>query len=145
VAGSVAVGRVTSDRGRTRAVLWGLGVTAAMVVAQGVAPAYWCYLVFGAVLGGTNSLCNGSLGALMMTRTTDADRGKVGSAMNGISRFFSITALMLGGLVGSLVGPRTTFVIGGVAGMLVIAAAAVWLRRRAVRDPAPVPVPAVVA
>lgn len=129
VTGSVVVGRISSDRGRTLAVLWGLAVTAAMVVAQGLAPAFWFYLLCGAVLGGTNSLCNGSLGALMMTRTVDADRGKVGSAMNGVSRFFSITALVLGGVVGTMVGPRTAFVLGGAAGLVVVAAAALWLHR----------------
>lgn len=134
VAGSVIVGRISTDTARVRAVLVGLSVAATMVVAQGVAPGFWFYLVCGVALGSTITLGNGTLGSLVMTRTPDADRGKVGSAMNGLSRFFSISALLLGGVVGTLVGPRLTFVIAGTAGVLVMAAATIAVRRAARRS-----------
>lgn len=136
VVGSVAVGRLSTDATRIRAVLLGLSAAATMVVVQGLAPHFWAYLVGGVALGSAISLSNGSLGALLMIRTADADRGKVGSAMNGVSRFFSISALLLGGVVGTLAGPRLTFMIGGAAGVVVMAVATVAVRRSSRRSDA---------
>ena len=129
VVGSILAGRLVADATRVRSVLAGLTIAAAMVVAMGRAPSFWFYLVCGAALGTTISLSNASMGALLMTRTPDSDRGKVGSAMNGLSRFFSITALLLGGVAGTLMGPRLTFVVAGTCGVVVMGIAALALRR----------------
>jgi hypothetical protein len=59
----------------------------------------------------------------------DADHGKVASAMNGMSRLFSILALLFGGMVGTLLGPRPTFMVAGAAGAVVVASAALLLHR----------------
>ena len=40
------------------------------------------------------------------------------AAMTGVTRAFSLLALLLGGLAGAGLGPRATFVLGGLACVL---------------------------
>ena len=83
-----------------------------------------CLVLVGAFNGGANA----AIGPLYVLRPAEADRGKVLASINGVSRAGSILALGLGGLVGSWLGPRVTFVGGGVLALLVVAALARALR-----------------
>jgi len=84
-------------------------------------------------------LLNAAAGALLMTRTVDAVRGRVLAALTGSGRAFSIVALVLGGLAGSALGARTTFVVTGGSSVLaaVVLAAALRSRLRRVPDVSP--------
>jgi MFS family permease len=72
--------------------------------------------MIGAVAIGVGSgMLNAATGALVVTRSAEAVRGRVIAALNGTVRSFSILAMLLGGLAGALLGPRGTFVTCGVA------------------------------
>lgn len=119
VLGSLLGGRDTTLAGRVRWVVFGATGTALMVLAAGAAPSV---LVMGGawvVLGVANGLLNTSATSLLVLRTPEAVRGQVIAAASGTSRACSICALVLGGVLGTLVGPRTTFVAAGCAALVV--------------------------
>jgi MFS family permease len=66
---------------------------------------------------------NAATGALLMSRTTDAQRGRVSAALNGLARTASLIALGLGGMSNVLLGARWTFVVAGIAGAITMAVA----------------------
>jgi MFS family permease len=87
-------------------------------------------LVVGALTVGFGSgLLNAAVSTLVVTRSAEAVRGRVISALGGTVRSFSLVALLLGGLVGALLGPRNTFVAGGAGCLLATVAAGVLLLR----------------
>ncbi|MGH3496990.1 MAG: MFS transporter [Nocardioidaceae bacterium] len=130
VAGSVAAGRIEGDRRRARVTLLGLGLTCLAVLGAGLAPTFSVYLVLAILIGGMNTLANAVSGALFMTRSPEHQRGRVSAALNGCARLASTIALIAGGLVGTWLGPRPTFLLGGALGAAVTTAAALWLRIR---------------
>jgi predicted MFS family arabinose efflux permease len=128
VAGSWAAGRLTTDAARVRWVLIGLAGTALSIGLAGLAPTIAVLAMWLVLLGTFNGGANAAIGPLYVVRPADADRGKVLAAINGVSRASSVIALGLGGLVGGWLGPRVTFVGGGVCALLVVAGLA-WLLR----------------
>lgn len=128
VAGSWAAGRLTTDASRVRRVLIGLAGTALSIGLAGVAPTVAMLAVCLVLVGAFNGGANAAIGPLYVLRPAEADRGKVLASINGVSRAGSILALGLGGVVGSWLGPRVTFVGGGVLALLVVAALARALR-----------------
>lgn len=64
----------------------------------------------------TFGLGNATFGAVLTTRTPDAERGRVYAALGGLARTARLAALALGSVAGTLLGPRLTFVAGGVLG-----------------------------
>ena len=75
---------------------------------------------------------------LLLSRTPDFCRGRVLATVNGMVRGSSLVAMLLGGLGGTLLGPRTTFVAAGALMALVAVALLVrahqdafrWLRAK---------------
>ncbi|GAB3589805.1 hypothetical protein GCM10027446_03200 [Angustibacter peucedani] len=152
VVGSVLAGRVDGSPRRTVVVVVTAAVQAAAVLAAGLAPSVAVLVGVYALLGVANGALNTSTGALVFTRVPDAYRGRVSAALQGLSRGFSVAALALGGAVGSLLGPPTTFVASGAACLVVTAALALRVlplrRTPPVQDPGtpggePVPVASV--
>ncbi|MFI5711345.1 MFS transporter [Kribbella sp. NPDC051620] len=130
IAGAWYTGRLRSDLARTRAVLAGtaaIGISCVLMgLAGGVVP-----LVIGAVAVGFGSgMLNAATSTLVVTRSLDALRGRVVAAMSGTARACSLVALLLGGVVGALVGPRATFVGAGVLAVLCALVAAGLVARR---------------
>lgn len=113
IAGAALAGRFTSNGARARAGAVGFGVAGLSIVASGLAPAFWVYLVLATGIGGAAAISNAAVGALLMSRVPDAHRGKVGAALNGTMRIASVAALGLGGIDGAALGPRLTFIGGG--------------------------------
>lgn len=134
VVGALVAGRLRSTRARALATLGGFGGTALALLLAGVAPNFWAYLVIALLIGLGNAYGNVANGALIMTRVPDASRGQVSSTLNGVMRIGSVLALALGGLAGSLLGPRTTFIVAGAAGSLVIVGALAVVTRRLPAD-----------
>jgi MFS family permease len=128
VLGSWAAGRLATDSSRVRGVIVGLAGTALSVGFAGLAPTLAILAVCLVLLGTFNGGASAALGPLYVLRPADADRGKVLAAISGVSRAGSIVALGLGGLVGSLLGPRATFVGGSVCALLVVGGLALSLR-----------------
>ena len=136
VVGSWAVGRLVTDAARVRAVLTGLVGTAMSVGFAGLSPTVAVLAVCLVLLGAFNGGVNAATGPLYVLRTAEVDRGKVLAAINGVSRAGSVVALGLGGLVGSWLGARATFVSGAVLALLVVAGLA-WSLRGMDRTPPP--------
>jgi MFS family permease len=134
VAGSWAAGRLSTDTARVRAVLVGLAGTALSVGFVGLSPTVAVLAVCLVLLGAFNGGASAAIGPLYVLRPAEVDRGKVLAAISGVSRAGSILALGLGGLVGSWLGPRVTFVGGSGCALLVVAALA-WSLRGLDRTP----------
>lgn len=66
---------------------------------------------------------------LMVTATDPDSWGRIVALVGGAARSSGILALALGGALGAVVGPRTTFVTVGVVGLGIAAAAVRSLRR----------------
>jgi MFS family permease len=139
IAGSYVAGRRAGVDWWMRGCLAGFAVACACVVVNGLLPSFWAYAVVLVVLAGGAAVGNACAGALLMTRTADADRGKVQAAFNAAARACSLSALALGGVAVSVAGPRAVFVVGGLGGLVVLAVAAVVL---AARRPTPELAPA---
>ena len=122
VVGSVLAGRTVPDaiRGpRTAAAALALGV---LLAAAGVAPAIWVFALAWGLLGVANGFANVDASTLLLNRTPETHRGRVLANVNGVVRGSSLAAMLLGGLAGSLLGPRETFVVAGSAMALVAVA-----------------------
>lgn len=130
VLGAVLAGRIVSSRIRLCAVILGFGLASVSLVGSGLAPNFWVYLAACLAVGLTVSLGNAANGALMMERVADAERGRVASVLGGTTRAASLVALTLGGLAGTWLGPRPTFVAAGLGGAAVAVVLLVWAVRR---------------
>lgn len=140
----VAVGALLASAARTtttraRTVLWAIPAMSLVVVAEGLAPGPSVYLVLvvasGLMLGGLNAVVM----TLMVTETGAGTRGRVVAFVGGAARSCGMIALAVGGLLGTLLDPRTSFVAVGVVG-LAIGLVALWAARG--RVPAARPEPA---
>lgn len=118
---SIIVARLATDRHRVSAIAIGFTTCALACIAVSVVGSFYMYLGLAGVLGLANAIGNGALGPLFLLRTTEAHRGRVMAALNGLFSAASILALFLGGLAGSWLGPRATFLAGGVLALPVIA------------------------
>lgn len=121
VAGSMMPGRLVGDAAMVRTAIAGAAGIAICCIAAGLAPSVAVLAVAWAVLGVANGALNVAAGTLVMTRTPEAVRGQVLAVLSGASRGFSVGALVLGGLLGSLASPRLVFVGAGVGALCVAA------------------------
>lgn len=137
VIGSYLAARRGGDRFWVRGTLAGFAIACASILTNGFMQHFWTYVVVLVVLAIGSGLGNACLGALIMTRTADADRGKVQATLNAVAKVFSLAALAIGGGAVGLLGPRPVFVAGGIGGLAVLALAAAVLFRRT--DPIPAP------
>lgn len=132
VAGSVLAARVRSDGGRVRGTLCGFMAIGVGVLVDGVSPWYWLVLMMSVVIGVACALMNACFGALFVGRTADADRGKVSAAINGLMQVANVVSLVAFGGLGSWLGIRQAFVIGGCTALVVTILALGTLRVRKV-------------
>jgi MFS family permease len=135
VAGAVAAGRSASDAGRALRAAAAALVLALALVFGGLAPTVWVFALPWAILGVANGVLNADVSTLVLHRTPESYRGRVLARVNAMVRSSEITALALGGAAGSLLGPRTTFVVGGVL-MTAVAVALLVRIRPQLADPA---------
>jgi MFS family permease len=136
IAGAWYTGRLKSDLARSRAVLAGTAVIGASCVLMGLAGAVVLVVVGAIASGFGGGLLNAATSTLVVTRSQDSLRGRVVAALSGTARACSLVALLLGGLVGSLLGPRATFVVAGALAVLAaLITAALLSRRDVVRTP----------
>lgn len=134
VAGSLAAGRTATDAVRALRALVAAFALAVGLVLGGLAPSLAVFAAAWTVVGAANGMLNTDVSTLLLTRTPEAYRGRVLARVNGLVRGASVAALGLGGVAGSLLGPRTTFVA---AGALMAATALALLARFATRRPTP--------
>ena len=90
------------------------------ILLAGLCPGIWVFAAAWAVLGVANGFANVDASTLLLNRAPESHRGRVLAVVNGAVRGSALCAMLLGGLAGSLLGPRWTFMIAG-AGMAVVA------------------------
>ncbi|WP_354002770.1 MFS transporter [Microbacterium elymi] len=127
--GAAIAGRILSNTVRARIATLGFGAAAVIMVAMGLAPSFWAYAVLLTLLVAAFGTGNATFGALLTSRTPDAQRGRVYAALNGLARTASLIALGLGGTANAVLGPRSTFVVAGIAGAVTMAVAGVAVLR----------------
>jgi MFS family permease len=126
VAGSLFAGRNAPDAVRAVRTAVAALVLALMLGAAGLAPAVWVFAAAWAFVGVANGVANVDASTLLLSRTPDYCRGRVLATVNGMVRGSSLAAMLIGGLGGTLLGPRTTFVAAGA--LMAVAALAMLVR-----------------
>jgi MFS family permease len=125
VAGSLAAGRIRTQKRRLEVFLASVAASSAVLILMGLAPTLMMLFVFNAAAGAGIGALNATFGALILLRTPEANRGQVTAIVMGLTRAASIGALGAGGLLGSVFGPRTGFVLCGAAAFVVSVVVAV--------------------
>jgi MFS family permease len=134
VAGSLGAGRLRTERAQTWAVIAGAGVTCAALVPFAVVPAVWM-LVPLSVLGGTgNGYANVCASTLLVSRTADAERGRVSAAANAAIGGAQGVSLLAGGAVAAVLSPRAIYATAGLLGAAVAIAIGVFHATQATRS-----------
>lgn len=132
VAGALLAVIVGTTEGRVRAVLAILGVISIVQIGQGLATGLITYIALAATVGLLLGGLNAMIMTLMVTATDPASRGRIVALVGGASRSCGMIALAVGGSLGTVLGPRGTFVTVGLVG-IVIAVAAHFAVRRSLR------------
>ena len=126
VAGSLGAGRLTGERAQIWATIAGAGITCAALVPFAVVPAVWM-LVPLSVLGGTaNGYANVCVSTLLVTRTRDAERGRISAAANAAVGGAQGVSLLAGGAIAAVLSPRAVFAVAGLLGVVVAIVIAVY-------------------
>jgi MFS family permease len=129
VAGALGAGRFKTERARSWATIAGAGVACAALAPFAVVPAVWMLLPL-SVLGGIGNGCAGAcFSTLLVSRTPDAERGRVSAAANAAVGGAQGVSLLIGGTVAAVLSPRTIYAVAGLAGVAVAVAIGVFHRR----------------
>jgi MFS family permease len=119
VVGPMVAGRAADDAGRVVGTALAAAVIGVSVALIGVSPSLWLVYPLYAVAGVGGGALNGYLMTLVIARSSEAVRGRVIAVLVGATRGCSALAMVLGGVLGQLLGARTTFVICGALSGLV--------------------------
>jgi MFS family permease len=129
VVGSLVSGRTTSDSHRAlRAAVVAAGLALAIVTA-GLAPTLPVFAVAWLILGLLNGVLNVDVRTLLLNRTPESFRGRALANVNAMARASALGAMTLGGVAGTLLGPREVFVAAGAVSAVVAVALVVRIRR----------------
>jgi MFS family permease len=126
VVGSVLAGRPAADHVRARRMPVAALVLGVTIGLAGLAPAIWAFAAAWAFLGVSNGYANVDGTTLVLGRTPDFCRGRVLATVNAMIRGSALVAMVLGGLAGTLLGPRETFVLAG--GLMAVVAVGLLVR-----------------
>ncbi len=121
VAGSVLAGRLPAGHAMVRAAVVGmLGMSGALLL-TGAAQQVVALGAALLVLGGFNGVANVAAQTTSALRVPLEQRGRVLAAVSGVLRTASVLGLLVGGVIGTVVEPRTVVLGAGCAGLLVAA------------------------
>ncbi len=133
VAGALGAGGLSTERVQTWATIAGAGVACAALAPFAVVPAVWM-LVPLSVLGGAGNGCAAAcFSTLLVSRTPDAERGRVSAAANAALGGAQGVSLLAGGAVAAVLSPRAIYALAGLLGVAVAIAIAVLGLVRAAR------------
>jgi MFS family permease len=133
VAGSVGAGRLRTDRVQTWATILGAGATCAALAPFAVVPAVWMLMPL-SVLGGIgNGYASACFSTLLVSRTPDAERGRVSAAANAAIGGAQGVSLLAGGSVAAVLSPRAIYATAGLLGVAVAIAIGVFHAVRGTR------------
>jgi MFS family permease len=134
VAGSLGAALLKTERLRVWAAIAGAAVTCAALAPFAVVPAVWM-LVPLSVLGGIgNGYANVCAATLLVSRTGEAERGRVSAAAGAALGGAQGVSLLLGGGVAAVLSPREIYATAGLLGVAVSIAIGVFHAARAVRS-----------
>ncbi|WP_056883029.1 MFS transporter [Phycicoccus sp. Soil748] len=121
VAGAAWASQMRTERSRVRLAIGGVAGAGASMLVAGAAPDELVLALSFAGIGVFVMASTVCLWPVLLTRTVEADRGKVSAAANGASRLASMVALGLGALAGGYLGPRWSFALAGLTALAVAA------------------------
>lgn len=119
VGGALGAGRFKTERAQTWVTIVGAGLACAALAPFAVVPAAWMLLPL-SVLGGIgNGLAGACFSTLLVTRTPDAERGRVSAAANAAMGGAQGASLLAGGAAAVVLSPRAIYATAGLAGVAV--------------------------
>lgn len=129
IAGSLA-GRWLRPRTEPVALMLGAAAVAVTAVATGLSP--WWMLVLGAifVMGIGDGLASVANQGIMQRRTPDSVRSRVSGAMDAVVHGGLALSYLVGGPLVDAIGPRNTYLVGGVISLGAVVAMAPAVRSR---------------
>jgi MFS family permease len=132
--GVLACGRIGTDTARARAVAVGAALMSLAMLGYGTAPAVLALIPLGLLAGAGNGMANVCVATLVMTRTEERMRGRVGAALYAVLNGASVASLAAGGALAAVLTPRQVYLLAGGLGCavtVVLAAQSVrgWARR----------------
>lgn len=130
VVGALCAGAAQTTRSRVFGTFIGMGAVSTVQITQGFAPTMPIYMALAAAVGFGMGLINAFFMTLMVTEIEADLRGRALAFVTGATRACGLLALALGGGLGSLLGPRGTFVVVGTLGLLICLVATPVVHRR---------------
>jgi MFS family permease len=117
VAGSVAAGRIRTERGQVHATITGVAVICVGLTGFAAAPIVGL-LVPLSILGGVGNGYAGACGStLLLARTPDSARGRVSAAANAVLGGAQGVSFLIGGAVTLILSPRAIYATAGLLGL----------------------------
>lgn len=133
VVGSLGAGRLRSEGAKIWATITGTGLACAALAPFAIVPGVWM-LVPLSILGGTgNGYAGTCFSTLLISRTPEAERGRVSAAANAAIGGAQGVSLLLGGAVAVALSPRLIYASAGLLGVGVAGALAAWHGARTTR------------
>jgi predicted MFS family arabinose efflux permease len=93
-----------------------------------LAPVYWLVLIGALIIGLCVVSARTTLAAMSQALVPDSQRGRVESAMIAVISLGTMGALVMGGILGDVVGPKVIFIVAGLIVLGAGIASIVWLR-----------------
>jgi len=128
------LGRFLNRRTEPIAFAAGAGVVAVSGILTGLSPWFWGVLVAIFVMGIGDGTQVVSQQGIMQRRTPDAVRSRVAAGLEAVAHLSLAASYVVAGPVVAWLGPRGTYVVGGLIGLLAIVAALPALEARREAD-----------
>jgi MFS family permease len=133
VVGSVGAGLLRTESIQTWAAIAGAGVACAALAPFGFVPAVWMLVPLSILGGAGNGYAATCASTLFVSRTADAERGRVSAAANAALGGAQGVSLLVGGAVAVVLSPRAIYATAGVLGAAVAIVIGVLHAARAAR------------
>jgi MFS family permease len=144
-AGALGAGRLRGQRQLAGGFLAGAAALAVAMCAMSAVPTAAWLLPATLALGVGNGMLNVGLGALALRRVPEEIRGRITATIGAVASGALIGAYLLGGALGTVLAPRSVFLLAGCLGLAVPLLAGRSLLRAAALSAAPAAQPVQVA
>jgi MFS family permease len=119
VAGAVSAGHLKTERARAWATIAGAGLACAALAPFAVVPAVWMLVPLSVLGGAGNGYAAACFSTLLVSRTPDAERGRVSAAANAALGGAQGASLLAGGGAAAVLSPRAIYALAGTLGVVV--------------------------